>query len=82
LDIAKRSDPDSEDNISCVCNETAARVIAERRLRTFSELRHMAVQMDSDRACEMAVQILGGNSADCPFSLIYLLEEKRPSPRS
>jgi hypothetical protein len=52
-------------------------VIGERRLRTLRDLSHMEVQTDARRACEVAAATLAENTADVPFSAIYLLDDER-----
>jgi hypothetical protein len=72
-----RDDDGAIGGIFCACSETTARVIGERRLRTLRDLNRTEVELNADRACEVAAQILDENLADIPFSLIYLLDEKR-----
>lgn len=55
------------------CNETTARVLGERRLKT---LREMAVEArTADEAARRCAEILGQNLRDIPFALIYLLDD-------
>jgi hypothetical protein len=63
--------------IFCACNETTARVIGERRLRTLRDLSRMEVQTNASRACALAALTLEENRADIPFSLIYLVDDDR-----
>jgi signal transduction histidine kinase len=57
------------------CSETTGRVLGERRLGT---LRELAAGIGDARtveaACGRAAQVLAGNPADLPFTLIYLLD--------
>ena len=55
--------------------ETTERVIGERRLRTLRDL--AAASSDSgtvEDACRASIEMLERNTADVPFSLLYLLE--------
>ncbi len=64
--------------IFCVCAETTARVISERRLRILRELggRALLARSEGDAADALA-QTLGASRADLPFALLYLLDEER-----
>jgi PAS domain S-box-containing protein len=73
--------PDDAGNIGgvlLVTEDTTQRVLAERRLGT---LRQMAAEMfhaqSVEQACGTAMDILGHDSADIPFALLYLLDDKR-----
>jgi signal transduction histidine kinase len=61
-----------------VTEETTQRVLAERRLST---LRQMAAETfhatNVEQACGSAMDILVHDSADIPFALLYLLDERR-----
>jgi PAS domain S-box-containing protein len=58
-----------------VTYETTERVLAERRLRTLREMATETVGAESvEQACATAMSILGRNSEDVPFALLYLLE--------
>lgn len=61
-----------------VTEETTQRVLAERRLRTLREMAAGTFHVRStEQACGAAMDILGHDSADIPFALLYLLDEKR-----
>jgi len=72
-----RADDGSIGGLFCACNETTARVIGERRLRTLRDLNRVAAEARTVKAaCEVAATILAGNPGDIPFALIYLLNEE------
>ncbi len=59
----------------CVVTEVTERTISERRLRTLVALGAEAREAVTAReACEHAAKILEQNTADVPFSLLYLLD--------
>ncbi len=71
-----------------IVTDTTERVIGERRLRTLRELVraasdpvHPAAASAIVRSCEASCQVLGGNVADIPFSIVYLLDEDGRSAR-
>ena len=69
-----RDDDGSIGGIFCACNETTARVVGERRLRTLGDLnRVVAEAKTAEASCEVAARTLGENPGDIPFALIYLL---------
>jgi hypothetical protein len=69
-----RDDDGAIGGIFCACNETTARVIGERRLRTLRDLGRMEAEAKSaEAACEVAARTLDENPGDIPFALIYLL---------
>jgi len=56
-----------------VTQETTERVLAERRLQTLSEMATETAGAETvEQACATAMRILGRNSADVPFALLYL----------
>jgi PAS domain S-box-containing protein len=70
-----RDDDGAIGGIFCACNETTARFIGERRLRTLRDLNRMEAEArTAEAACEVAARILGDNPGDIPFALIYLLD--------
>jgi signal transduction histidine kinase/CheY-like chemotaxis protein len=70
-----RDDDGAIRGIFCACNETTARVIGERRLRTLRDLGRMEAEAKSaEAACEVAARTLGENPGDIPFALIYLVD--------
>jgi PAS domain S-box-containing protein len=61
--------------VSCACVETTSRVIAQRRLSALRDLGASAAAVQSiEAACDSAAKILGENSRDVCFCLIYLLD--------
>ncbi len=58
----------------CVCNETTARVVGERRLAALRQLGALPRTASPHAACEHAARILEANGRDVSFALIYLLE--------
>jgi len=55
--------------------ENTQRVVGERRLRTLRELAARSAEAKSvDDACRITADILDGNPADVPFSLLYLAD--------
>jgi signal transduction histidine kinase len=70
-----RDDAGSVGGIFCACNETTARVLSERRLRTLRDLNQIAAQArTAEEACEVAARILADNPGDIPYALIYLVD--------
>lgn len=63
-------------------SETTSRVLNERRLRTLSNLseRTSAAQTVAE-ACSLAAEALAADSADLPFSLIYLFNAEGTEAR-
>ena len=56
--------------------ETTERVLSERRLRTLSRMGERSdAALSVDQACGWIADILGTNTADAPFALIYVREE-------
>jgi len=59
----------------CVVTEVTERTVGERRLRTLAALGAEAREAATAReACERAARTLEQNTADVPFSLMYLLD--------
>lgn len=55
------------------CAESTARVLGERRMKT---LREMTVEArTANEAARLCAEILGRNSRDIPFALVYLLDD-------
>lgn len=53
--------------------ETTERVLSERRLRTLSRMGERAgAALSVDEACAWIADVLGANTADAPFALIYV----------
>jgi signal transduction histidine kinase len=66
----------------CAVTETTERVLGERRLRTLRDLGKTASDARAlDRACDEASRVVGTNTADIPFSLLYLLDADRTQAR-
>lgn len=63
--------------VFCAVTETTERVVGERRMRTLRELSEDAgVAKTVEAAAEAAAEALEEDSADIPFSLLYLLDEE------
>ena len=61
--------------VFCAVTETTGRVVGERRLRALRELAARTAEARTvDDACTLAASALGGNPADVPFALLYLLD--------
>jgi PAS domain S-box-containing protein len=70
-----RDDDGAIGGIFCACNETTARVLSERRLKTLRDLSRMEAEARTvETTCEIAARTLGENRHDIPFALIYLLD--------
>ena len=55
--------------------ETTERVYGERRLQTLREVgERTAEAREGGEACRRAAEVLGRNTADLPFSLVYLVD--------
>jgi PAS domain S-box-containing protein len=68
-------DGDRAGGVLLVSFETTERVLAERRLRTLSELAAETAKVPSaDEACDRAATVLAANRSDIPFSLLYLAD--------
>src|SRR5579884_1427462 len=60
------------------CMETTKRVLAERRTATLRELAaRTAASERAEDACRVAADVLGENTADVPFALLYLARPDR-----
>ena len=70
--------PDDDGEIGgvlLVTTETTPRVLAERRLRTLTEMAaEIAGVQTTEQACAAAIEILGQNPADIPCAMLYLLD--------
>lgn len=70
--------PDDDGSIGgvlLVTAETTQRVLAERRLRTLTEMAaEIAGLQTTEQACATAVAILAQNPADIPCAMLYLLD--------
>ena len=64
-----------------VINETTDRVLATRRLSMLRELAGATGATSAEQACLTAARAFGHNSADVPFSLLYLTDESRSGAR-
>ena len=64
--------------IFCIVNETTARVVAERRLKTLQELSAKTTEgaKSVEQVCQVAARILANNRHDLAFALIYLLDDE------
>ena len=59
----------------CPSSEVTAKILSTRRLRTLSELAaESMVEKSTQGACASAAAILGKNSDDIPFALLYLID--------
>jgi PAS domain S-box-containing protein len=64
------------EGVFCVCYETTARVVGDRRLRILRDLgRTVSRAKSAQEACKLTANILEQNPADIPFALLYLVEE-------
>lgn len=62
--------------------ETTGNVLGERRLRTLRELAaHSADGRTAEEACAISAQTLKTNTADLPFTLLYLLDADEKQAR-
>ena len=81
--------------VFCAVTETTGEVLAERRLRTLSDVAVRTAEITTtSEICQTASQVLAHNPDDLPFTLLYLLNSKDtsanlvstsgsvPSPRS
>jgi signal transduction histidine kinase len=70
--------PDDDGEIGgvlLVTAETTQRVLAERRLRTLTEMAaEIAGLHTTEQACATVIEILGQNPADIPCAMLYLLD--------
>jgi signal transduction histidine kinase len=67
------NDVGSIGGVLLVTQETTERVLAERRLRTLREMATETAGAETvEQACATAIRILGRNSADVPFALLYV----------
>ncbi|MGZ3677949.1 MAG: ATP-binding protein, partial [Ktedonobacterales bacterium] len=61
--------------VFCAVTETTSRVLAERRTRTARDVAAAIVDAyTAESVCQRAVEVVGHNSADVPFALLYLLD--------
>ena len=66
----------------CVVTEETERVIGERRLKTLRDLgARTTIAKTVDEACRLVVRTLGENTADVPFSLLYLVAQDGKTAR-
>jgi signal transduction histidine kinase len=57
--------------------ETTGQILTERRLKTLRDLAARAAEAKAaEEACATAAEVLGANSADVPFALLYLIESE------
>src|SRR4051794_8403747 len=68
-------DSSGPEGMLCVVTETTARVVGERRMETLRDLAAAvaATRTEADVLAAVKAQ-LGGNTADLPFGLVYLLD--------
>ncbi len=67
----------------CVVTEETERVIGERRLKTLRDLgARTTLAKTVDEACRFVVTALGENTADVPFSLLYLTDRDGKTARA
>ena len=60
----------------CTCTEDTRRVLSDRRIKTLRELAEETVKAKTaEEAGEIAIETLGNNLHDLPFTLLYMLEE-------
>ncbi|MDP9169750.1 MAG: response regulator, partial [Acidobacteriota bacterium] len=72
---AVRDESSRPGGVLVTCIETTEKVIGERQLRTLRELAaHSGEARDIESACRQAMDALGANRKDIPFSLLYLIE--------
>lgn len=75
-----RNETGSIAGIFTAVNETTGEVLGNRRLNTLSELSAHATEAKTvEEACRVSIAALKTNSADIPFALLYLLDEKGES---
>ncbi len=66
----------------CVVTEETDRVIGERRLKTLRDLgARTTLAKTLEEACRLVVRALGENTADVPFSLLYLTDHDGTTAR-
>ncbi len=77
-----RDESGSIGGLLCVCSETTARVLGERRLRT---LRHLAAAGARGRSevevYHLVSEVLGANATDIPFALLYRVNHDASAAR-
>ena len=63
--------------------ESTERVLAARRMAVLQRLGSLprAVHGSAAKASEAALEVLGGARADCPFGMVYLLDDVGSRPR-
>ncbi|GJL52504.1 MAG: hypothetical protein NPIRA01_37310 [Nitrospirales bacterium] len=63
--------------IFCACTEDTERILSQRRLKTLRNLgeRTLGITEATEEVCRIAATTLAENPHDCPFALIYLLDE-------
>ena len=63
--------------VFCAVTETTREVLAERRLRTLSDVAARTAEITTaSEICQSASQVLAHNPDDLPFTLLYLLDSK------
>lgn len=73
-----RGESSKVDGVFCVCLETTAKVVGERRLCTLKDLASRARRADSvEEACRIAAETLATNQHDIPFAALYLYSPDR-----
>ncbi len=77
-----RDDDGSVGGVFCPVIETTDKVIGERRLRTLRDLAARCKGAASEAAVyEAAARVLGENTHDIPFAMIYRVDEARQNAR-
>jgi len=62
--------------IFCAVHEVTDRVLGARRLKTLREVADQVVQAKNETdACRLAMQSVVRNPTDCPFAMIFLVED-------
>jgi signal transduction histidine kinase len=63
--------------VFCACSETTSMVLGQRRLRIIKDIADATVQVKTvEEASQLAGNVLSGNRADIPYSLIYVLSSE------
>src|SRR3954454_2276221 len=70
-------DSSGPEGMLCVVTETTARVVGERRMETLRDLAAAVAATRTEPGVLAGTEaVLGGNLADLPFSLVYLLDDE------
>ncbi len=77
-----RGESGAIEGVFCVCAETTAKVVGERRLSTLQDLASRTRRAESpEEACRIAADALSGNPRDVPFAALYLYSADRAEAR-